>query len=139
MEVHPDATLILTYGAEIPPTPGVINLGSVDGETMNEIYRTSEFWVYPCSGTELYCMTGIKAQAAGCVPVVIPHMALAETVRVGYKPSPEAFTAALIIALNADNTDITDALAKEHYPTWNDSTNQLEELIKMTYNKNITP
>lgn len=137
---HPDATLLITYGAT-SNLPGVISMGEVDEETMNEIYKTSDIWCHPAIGNELYCMTGVKAQAAGCVPVVIPHMALAETVRHGYKLVSGDFGQMLIQALSDDRSEVRKDLIKEHYPTWDDCTNMLEELIKSVQeNKNgFTP
>lgn len=121
---HPDASLILTYGADVS-MPGVINLGNVDEDTMNEIYRTSEFWLHPCNGGELYCMTGIKAQASGCWPVIIPTMALAETVKFGTFSTVETYADDLIRELGQGHIvpNIT-------YPNWKNSTDKLEEIIK---------
>lgn len=141
---HPDATLLLTYGAKIEPMQGVINLGEVDEETMNEIYRTSDIWCHPCSGGELYCITGIKAQAAGCVPVIIPTMALAETVKSGFfAKSAEDYADTLIRALGSNT--INDNVLRESarfkarldadtksmlFPTWADSTDKLMKVIE---------
>lgn len=130
---HPEAILILTYGAQVPSLDGVMNLGVVDEETMNEIYQISDFWLHPCNGGELYCITGIKAQAAGCIPVVIPRMALSETVVNGYWADNEAnYFDALDGALSAPDKEIgalRQELAKHHFPDWEDSTNRLEEII----------
>lgn len=132
--IYPDTTLILTYGALIGNhIPGVINLGTVDEETMDEIYRTSQYWLYPCTGNELYCITGQKAQAAGCIPVIIPHMALSETVRYGFMAIDErAYYQALKNALeHSDKSleDLREKMVKDHYPTWEDSTNDLLNVI----------
>lgn len=132
---HPDATLLLTYGAPEVNLPGVINLGEVDEDTMNDIYRTSDIWCHPANGGELYCMSGIKAQVAGCIPVVIPAMALGETVRHGYKTNKENYARTLIKALDTDNIGIREALAEEHYPTWQDSATLLSEIIGNTHGR----
>lgn len=138
-ERHPDATLLLTYGAAIKFEKGVINLGEVDEETMNEIFRTSDFWLHPCNGGELYCMTGIKAQAAGCIPVIIPRMALSETVRHGFFAKDESdYVKMLDIALSASDEVIDDlrgSLLAEKYPDWEASTSILEKIIKTVYSK----
>lgn len=123
MRAHPDATLLVTYGGSID-LPGVINMGEVDEDTMNEIYRTSEIWCHPCNGGELYCMTGIKAQAAGCWPVIIPTMALAETVRYGTMSTRERYAEDLISAL-----DEKHEIPEYVYPTWSDTTDQLLDII----------
>jgi len=125
---HPDATLVVTYGGKLD-LPGVINLGEVDQETMNDLYNTSDYWLHPCNGGELYCMTGVKAQAAGCVPVVIPRMALSETVRHGFVAQSEKDYADVLIRALDDPGDVRKLLAKEHYPTWQDSTDMLLEVV----------
>lgn len=121
---HPDATLIVTYGA-IPAIPGVIGLGEVDEGMMNELYRTSSIWCHPCSGGELYCITGIKAQAAGCYPLVIPVMALNETVKYGRSTDKEHYADALIDLLGKKEFPKYDY----KYPTWTDATNKLLNVI----------
>lgn len=128
-KAHPDATLLLTYGAT-SDLPGVISLGEVDEETMNEIYRTSDIWCHPANGGELYCITGIKAQAAGCWPVIIPTMALAETVRYGTKTTKEDYADALIKALDDHSTP-----PKLDYPTWGDSVTMLLDIIETVKGK----
>lgn len=131
-EKHPDAKLIVTYGAPEYDIPGVEFLGEVSEEEMDKLYRESEFWVHPATGGELYCITGIKAQASGCVPVVVPIMALSETVRHGYFVDPRNFGESLAEILDDKETNdkICEELAKEHYPTWEDSTDQLLEIIE---------
>lgn len=124
-EAHPDATLILTYGAPVSELPGVINLGEVDESTMNDIYRTSEFWLHPCNGGELFGITGIKAQAAHCWPIYIPTMALSETVRYGTKSTKETFADDVIWELDKEH-EIPDF----HYPDWQETAGMLEEIIK---------
>lgn len=135
-KAHPDATLVVTYGAEPQDIPGVTFLGECDEETMNELYRTSDIWAYPCNGGELYCMSGIKAQAAGCIPVYNNIMALTETVKVGYPvgAGDQDFAQTLITALN--QPEVREEMRKMattssfiHYPTWKDSTDKLLEII----------
>lgn len=127
---HPDATLKVTYGAPEYDVEGVEFLGNVDEETMNQLYRESDYWTYPCNGGELQCITGMKAQAAGCIPVIIPVMALQETVKNGYFATADNYAEVLIDAMSKDNTEIQDALVMEHYPTIEESTNRLLEIIK---------
>lgn len=122
---HPDATLLVTYGAEPVDLPNVYFMGEVDEETMNDLYRTSEYWVHPCTGGELFGISGIKAQAAGCWPVYIPTMALAETVRFGTKSTKETFADDLIKALSDRPT-----VPKMHFVDWKESTLRLLEIIQ---------
>lgn len=129
---HPDATLIITYGSGAV-LPGVMNLGEADEHTMDEIYRTSDIWCHPCTGVELYCMTGKKAQAAGCVPVIIPHMALAGTVQRGFKTDREHYAQTLIEVLDMP-MEARDAMrrvviSEAHADTWERSTDKLLKVI----------
>jgi len=131
--LHPDATLIVTYGGELN-LPGVTNLGEVDDEMMNELYRTSDIWAHPCTGGELYCMTGKKAQVTGCIPVIIPTMALAETVERGYKTDKEHYAQTLIEVLNLPmkfrDTIRQDVIKHANAVTWQESTDKLLAIIQ---------
>jgi len=142
MEAHPDASLILTYGAPKTNLPGIINLGEVDEETMNQVYQTSDIWCHPCSGGELYCMTGKKAQVAGCIPVIIPRGALKETVKTGFMARDESeYLAMLLHVLNKPEEDrnlLRPEIIESAYAfTWQESTNILEKIIQSSYNKAI--
>jgi glycosyltransferase involved in cell wall biosynthesis len=131
LSAQPDATLVVTYGGLID-LPNVINLGVVDVETMNQIFATSEYWCHPANGGELYCMTGVKAQAAQCIPVVIPTMALAETVKDGVFATKDNYAEQLIRALSLSEPEkraIKFNLSKHHYWTWKDTTNKLLSVI----------
>jgi len=124
-EAHPDATLKVTYGAMEYDFPGIEFIGEASEEEMNQLYRKSEYWLHPCNGGELYCITGIKAQAAGCWPVIIPTMALAETVTYGTFCTKENYAEKLIEALNGHPEPPVNP-----YPTWTSTTDRLEEIIK---------
>jgi glycosyltransferase involved in cell wall biosynthesis len=130
-EAHPDANLIVTYGAPAQDIPGVTFLGEVDEGMMNELYATSDVWAHPCSGGELYGITGIKAQASGCVPVYIPTMALAETVRHGVACDEFNFRDRLIQTLGNEKlkANIREQLSKEDFVDWKKSTTILENII----------
>ena len=103
----PDATLDVYYGRE---SYDKINAGnpermkwmddmmqtahSLDGVTdhgkigQDEIVRkmfASGVWSYPCPFPEIFCITAIKTQAAGCIPVSTNFAALDETVQFGTK------------------------------------------------------
>lgn len=130
---HPDATLIVTYGGQ-SNLPGVINLGEIDEDTMNDVYRSSDIWCHPCTGGELYCMVGKKAQAAACIPVIIPTMALAETVARGFKvDTPDNYAKTLIevlsLPMEARNAIRKDVLEHAYTPNWVQSTDILLGII----------
>ena len=94
----PSASLDIYYGWPACDTPiesilsalealrdhGVKEHGRIDQERLAHEFLSSEFWTYPCTFDETFCITALKAQAAGCVPVVIRRAALTETVTTGY-------------------------------------------------------
>ena len=129
-ESHPDATLIVTYGAQEYDLPNVTFIDATN-EEMDELYRTSDIWCHPANGGELYCITGVKAQAAGCVPVIIPVMALHETVKHGFFSTGgiNNYIKFLNYALSGAKETERGEMSKEHYPTWDTSTDRLMEII----------
>lgn len=131
VEEHPDAHLYVTYGGQIH-TPNTTCGEFTEGE-MNELFNTSDIWIHPASQGELYCMSGVKAQVAGAIPVYFPTMALAETVKAGEKCTDARDIYAKLVSLLGDE-DRKDQYRKElsvlKYPTWEDSTDRLLEIIK---------
>lgn len=92
-----------------------------------EVYRSSRFWLHPAHGVELFCVSAIEAQSAGCIPIVVPHMALAETVRYGVKTDLFRFQQTVIDTLKAAEdwgwvetmmASRRDALAADPIATW---------------------
>ncbi len=61
--------------------------GLVSHEELNRAYEKASLWTYPCTAPETFCITALKAQLAGAIPVIIEGTALSETVRTGYKCS----------------------------------------------------
>ena len=88
-EVHErtGANLIMTYDKQ------------VSEEQMIEYYKSSEFWLHPCQGIEMFCIAAAKAQVAKCIPVVVPNMALETTVKYGIKTTLENYKEDLIKAI----------------------------------------
>ncbi len=64
---------------------GVRDHGKVGQDIIVQEMFLSGIWAYPCPFPEVYCITAIKAQAAGCVPVSTNFAALEETVQFGTK------------------------------------------------------
>jgi glycosyltransferase involved in cell wall biosynthesis len=64
---------------------GVSEKGRVGHEELNRAYANASFWTYPCTQAETFCITALRAQFAGAIPVILESSALAETVRHGYK------------------------------------------------------
>lgn len=64
---------------------GVTDHGKIgQKEIVQEIFK-SGVWAYPCPFPEIYCITAIKAQAGGAIPVSSDFAALDETVQFGKK------------------------------------------------------
>lgn len=66
-------------------TEGATDHGRIGHEEIAKEYLTSAIWAYPTEFTEISCITGMKAQAAGCIPVTTTVAALNETVQFGTK------------------------------------------------------
>ncbi len=64
---------------------GVTDHGKIGQDEIVQKMFGSGVWAYPCPFPEIYCITAIKAQAAGCVPVSTDFAALDETVQFGTK------------------------------------------------------
>lgn len=131
VEQHPDAHLYVSYGGRID-APNVTCKEFTEDE-MNELYNTSEFWLHPANGGELYCISGIKAQAARCIPVYFPVMALQETVKAGIKCTDARDMYDKLVDIMGDEDAKADLRREFQYlkfPTWEDSTDRLLEIIE---------
>lgn len=129
-EQVPDAKLMITYGAtgELPQAEF---LGSVSEQEMDYLFRTSDIWVHPCSGGELFGMNAVKAQVAGCIPVYYPTMALSETVKVGVRTDSNRLIDDLVDIMSdeARKVDIRRRLSDIIFPDWDETTAQLLKII----------
>ena len=65
--------------------PGVVYHGRVGHQELATDMLRSALWLYPTYFTEISCITAMKAQAAGMIPVTTSLAALQETVQHGYK------------------------------------------------------
>lgn len=61
--------------------------GQVGHEELNRAYEKASIWAYPCTSLEVFCITALRAQLAGALPVIIEGSGLKETVRHGFKCS----------------------------------------------------
>ncbi|MGE4574775.1 glycosyltransferase family 4 protein [Parachlamydia sp.] len=64
---------------------GVTEHGQVGHEELNRAYENASLWTYPCIGLETFCISALRAQLSGAIPVIIDGSALDETVKHGYK------------------------------------------------------
>lgn len=103
----PDATLNVFYGREsydavhkgnpermkwmddmqqkAKDLEGVTDHGKASQQQIVEEGFNSGLWAYPCPFPEIYCITAIKSQASGAVPVASNYAALDETIQFGHK------------------------------------------------------
>ena len=58
---------------------GVTEHGRVDHKTLAKKYAESKVWAYPTEFPEIFCITAVKANLAGCKPVITDVAALVET------------------------------------------------------------
>lgn len=61
----------------------VTDHGKIGQSQIVEEINKSGIWAYPCPFPEVYCITGVKAQAGGAIPVASNFAALKETVQFG--------------------------------------------------------
>lgn len=64
---------------------GITHLGRISHEQVAKELLEADVWGYPTWWPEISCITAMKAQAGGAIPVVAPTAAVAETVQYGMK------------------------------------------------------
>lgn len=68
---------------ELMKQDGITEHGRVGHKQLNKEFQKSGLWVYPSHFEEISCISAMKAQANGCIPVCTNYAALAETVKKG--------------------------------------------------------
>lgn len=64
---------------------GIEDLGRINHEEIARLHAEANIWAYPTEFYEIHCISAVKAQAAGDIPVTTDFAALNETVNYGYK------------------------------------------------------
>jgi hypothetical protein len=64
--------------------------GKVGQAVLNKWFAKSAIWAYPTKWPEVYCITAIKAQAHGTIPICKDKFAMKDTVKYGVKIPEEA-------------------------------------------------
>jgi glycosyltransferase involved in cell wall biosynthesis len=64
---------------------GIIHHDRVSQPELEKWYKQCGIWAYPTDFYEINCISAIKAQLWGCVPVTMDYAALKETVQYGIK------------------------------------------------------
>ena len=73
------------YMTNLMQQDGVFEHGRVGHKQLIKEFYKSGLYVYPTHFEEISCISAMKAQECGCVPVVFDYAALKETVRSGIK------------------------------------------------------
>lgn len=81
---------------------GVIDHGRVGSDEVAKAYLKADIWAYPTEFPEISCITAMKAQAAGAIPVCTDYAALKETVKGG-----------IIIPGSINNPDVQSQFKRE--------------------------
>lgn len=117
---------------------GVLEHGQVGHIELNKAYSKSSFWTYPCTFPETFCISALRAQFAGAIPVVIEKAALQETVRYGYKcAEPSQYYDTLIKAMSeAENITLEDRIKMRDFIlkdfTWDAIAAKIKNLLLST-------
>jgi len=85
--------------------PGIIYHGRVGHDELHKAYAQAGVWAYPTDFTEISCISAMKAQALGAIPVTMTLAALDETVKNGIKVDAD-------ISLPETQKEYVDALVK---------------------------
>lgn len=90
-ELHRNNKVMLDFKAQIMNSierePSIHYHGRIGHAELAREFLQSGLWLYPTSFTEISCITAMKSQAAGMIPVTVNLAALHETVQYGYKYS----------------------------------------------------
>ena len=70
---------------ELMRQPGITHLGRISHGACAVEFENAGIWAYPTHFGEISCITAMRAQALGAIPVVINYAALEETVQHGIK------------------------------------------------------
>lgn len=102
----------------------VVDHQCVGHQELNAAFAKASIWAYPCIAPETFCITALRAQANGVIPVIIEGTALSETVRSGFKcHNPKEYLALILKALKeaeyyslAERQQLSEFVFKEY--TW---------------------
>jgi glycosyltransferase involved in cell wall biosynthesis len=75
---------------EMMKADGIVHHGRIGQVDVLRLQYMCGIWAYPTHFGEINCITAIKSQAAGCIPVVCDYAALQQTVQFGKKLAVES-------------------------------------------------
>ena len=70
---------------ELMKQDGITHHGRVSKDKLDEITSKCDIWAYPTHFEETFCITAVRSQSLGCVPVTMELAALQDTVFSGVK------------------------------------------------------
>ena len=70
---------------EMMKSDGIVNHGRISQPELVDWYKKCGLWTYPTHFGEISCISAMKAQAWGAIPIVINYAALMTTVKYGVK------------------------------------------------------
>lgn len=131
---------------ELMKQPGITHLGRISHEACRVEFENAGIWAYPTHFGEISCITAMKAQAYGAIPVVVNYAALEETVQYGrkiegdiYEPEvKEEFKKQLIATLKLGGFPELEVRRKtmmdwaRDYFVWSNVAKQWDEEFKAT-------
>ena len=82
---NPERMAWKTRMEELIKQDGIVYRGRIGHKELAKEMMSSGVWLYPTHFEEIHCITALKAQAAGAMPVVTDYAALKETVIMGQK------------------------------------------------------
>lgn len=131
------------YILDLMKQKGIKYHGRVGHEELAKAMQESGVWAYPTDFTEISCITGMKAQALGAIPVVTNYAALKETVKNGLKvdmdittkEGQEEYKNQLISLLKDDvkQEEIREPMMKwaSEYFTWEKVASEWDRLFRI--------
>ena len=69
----------------IKETPGVVEGGRIGHQEIAREYMSADIFFYPTQFYEIHCISAVKGQAGGAIPVTTNFAALNETIQFGTK------------------------------------------------------
>ncbi len=85
LRTDPDSQAWKVEMEQLLQQPGIDHKGRVGHKELARDFVASDAWVYPTDFWEISCITAMRAQAAGAVPICTDFAALNETVQHGLK------------------------------------------------------
>ena len=122
---------------------GIIEGGRISHKQLKEEFKKSAIWAYPTDFTEISCISAMKAQIYGAIPVCTDYAALSETVKNGLrlnvniteKKGQEEYIKVLIDLLNdtkqQEEIRVTMMKFAKDYFSWKNVALTWSDLLKM--------